>query len=172
MEIICLANSYKNHDRCIAGINLETGNWVRPVSDLDDGRIPLGNHRIMAENINILDVLEIPINDRRSGHEIENFHYHSDGSWQVVRKAEITELLSFREQALLYSEYQKSIPFSYFKRRSPVKTLQLIEVKQLECFQDERHKWRGIIHDNHYCVEDCYFSITDPFILALSLIHI
>jgi len=165
MEIICLANSYKNHGRCIAGIDLETGNWIRPVSDFDDGHIPLNNHRIMAEKIRILDVLKIPINDQISGHEIENFHYHSSGSWQVVRRAEVTDILRFREQTLLYPDFQKSIPFSYFEERSPVKTLQLIEVKQLEYFQDNRQKWRAIIHDSYYNIRDCYFSITDPFIL-------
>jgi hypothetical protein len=31
MRIICLANSYKHNDRCIAGVD-DTGRWVRPVS--------------------------------------------------------------------------------------------------------------------------------------------
>jgi len=29
--MVCLANSRKNGKRCIAGIDLDTGNWVRPV---------------------------------------------------------------------------------------------------------------------------------------------
>lgn len=40
IRIICLANSFKHTERCIAGIDLETGKCVRPVSDLDDGRVP------------------------------------------------------------------------------------------------------------------------------------
>ena len=39
-RIICLANSFKHTERCIAGIDLVTGKCVRPVSDLDDGRVP------------------------------------------------------------------------------------------------------------------------------------
>ncbi|EDZ93159.1 hypothetical protein AmaxDRAFT_4043, partial [Limnospira maxima CS-328] len=40
-KLICLANSRKNNDRCIAGIEISTGKWVRPVTRLDDGRIPV-----------------------------------------------------------------------------------------------------------------------------------
>ncbi len=165
MEIICLANSYKNGGRCIAGINRETGSWVRPISDLDDSRIPLDDHRIMAENIKILDVLEIPLDDQRRKYEIENCHYHAYRSWQVIRRAGVTDILHFREKILLHPDFQKSIPFSYFEEQSPVKTLQLIEVKQLKCFQDDQRKWRAMIHDSHYGVGDCTFSITDPLIL-------
>ncbi|MBD0345112.1 MAG: hypothetical protein ICV63_09890, partial [Coleofasciculus sp. Co-bin14] len=38
-QIICLANSWKHGDRCIAGINSLKGQWIRPVSHLPDGRI-------------------------------------------------------------------------------------------------------------------------------------
>ncbi|MFM1842573.1 MAG: hypothetical protein RLZZ490_1309 [Cyanobacteriota bacterium] len=162
MEIVCLANSYKYQARCIAGINLATKGWIRPISS-EDGSIPVA----IAEKINILDVVEIPISDQKSGHEIENFHYHHHPSWQVIRKADITEVLRFREQELLYSEYQKSIPFSYLQGRSPVRTLQLIEVKELECVANlyDPGKWRAIIHDSQFSLEACYLSITDPIAL-------
>lgn len=39
-QIICLANSWKRGDRCIAGINLLKAQWIRPVSSLPDGRVP------------------------------------------------------------------------------------------------------------------------------------
>jgi len=37
VELLCLANSDKHGNRCIAGLDLDTGNWIRPVSDSDDG---------------------------------------------------------------------------------------------------------------------------------------
>lgn len=39
VELLCLANSDKHGNRCIAGLDLDTGNWIRPVSDSDDGRL-------------------------------------------------------------------------------------------------------------------------------------
>jgi len=33
IPILCLANSIKNQARCLAGVRLDTGGWIRPVSD-------------------------------------------------------------------------------------------------------------------------------------------
>jgi len=39
-DIICLANSIKKHScRCVAGIDIETGEWIRPVSERDSGEL-------------------------------------------------------------------------------------------------------------------------------------
>ena len=43
-RIICLANSWKIQERCIAGIDIDTGKWVRPVCDSlypEDGKAPI-----------------------------------------------------------------------------------------------------------------------------------
>lgn len=39
MEIICLANSLKGNERCIAGINPKTRQWIRPISQTGEGAI-------------------------------------------------------------------------------------------------------------------------------------
>ena len=42
-RIICLENSWREDERCISGIDMNTGKWVRPVCDdlyPEDGRIP------------------------------------------------------------------------------------------------------------------------------------
>lgn len=33
VDMLCLANSEKNGERCVAGVRLDTGDWIRPVSD-------------------------------------------------------------------------------------------------------------------------------------------
>ncbi len=60
-RIICLANSWKRGDRCIAGINPTTGKWIRPVSDLSDGRVPKEMRSIDRLEPSLLDILEIPL---------------------------------------------------------------------------------------------------------------
>jgi len=40
MKLLVLANSYKLGNRCVAGIDLDTGKWVRPVSQSPGGAIP------------------------------------------------------------------------------------------------------------------------------------
>lgn len=60
-QIICLANSWKHGDRCIAGINSLKGQWIRPVSNLPDGRIPKETRNIGGTEPALLDILEIPL---------------------------------------------------------------------------------------------------------------
>jgi len=33
VDLICLANSHKWNFRCVAGLRVDGGGWVRPVSD-------------------------------------------------------------------------------------------------------------------------------------------
>ena len=165
MEIICLANSYKHQGRCIAGIDRESGQWFRPISELEDGRIPLDNNCIQTGEISILDILSIPIDsERKSGHETENIGY-KNLPWAIIGKAEVANLLQFCEGDLLYPDYGKSIPYEYLKSQAPVRTLQLIEVKSFCCLKNSRGKWRGIIADAQYDFADFDLSITDPIIL-------
>lgn len=172
MEIICLANSLKHQGRCIAGIDPTSGQWVRPVSYLDDGRIPLGNSSIPVEQISILDRVTIPIDryQKKHGYEVENIRYQNQ-LWQITGTASIVQLLRYRELSLLYPDYGKAIPFQFLKSIDPVRTLQLIEVTAFSCYKDDRHqgsqwsdrdKWRGIIRDSQYGLQTYHLSITDP----------
>jgi hypothetical protein len=74
-RIIVLANSLKHGDFCLAGIDLRTGRWVRPVTNLDDGRVRSSDIRTGMHPPRLLDILDIPITDpvfcRRltTGHE-------------------------------------------------------------------------------------------------------
>ena len=65
-RIICLANSEKLRERCIAGIDLDTGKWVRPVCDNlypEDGRVPKLIRLVEGREPELLDILEVPISD-------------------------------------------------------------------------------------------------------------
>jgi hypothetical protein len=38
-DILCLANSRKSGGRCVAGIRIDDGSWIRPVSDTENGEL-------------------------------------------------------------------------------------------------------------------------------------
>lgn len=161
MGVICLANSYKHQGRCIAGIDEQSGEWVRPISNLDDGRIPLNQ----AKNISILDIVDISLDYQiKAGHEIENVGYRNS-PWQITNKAEIADLLKYREDVLLHPEYGNAIPYKYLGRMSPTRTLQLIEVEELSIHTNSHSKWKAVIGDKKYGLASCELSITDPIIL-------
>jgi len=138
----------------------QSGRWIRPVSSFYDGRIPTENRHIPVHSIGLLDILQIPvcgINDR-VGYEIENVRY-ANSAWEIIGKAEIVDLLKYREVELLFPQYGKSIPYEYLQTRSPVRTLQLVEIKSFSCHLDSQGKWRGV-------VANMELSITDPMALA------
>ena len=64
--LIVLANSWKHHDYCIAGINPETGRWLRPVSDLNDGRIAKDAMQLDGYFPQLMDVIEISGSSERT----------------------------------------------------------------------------------------------------------
>jgi hypothetical protein len=84
-KIICLANSKKYGDRCVAGIEVKENEesfeivqnkgrakWIRPVSHSGYGEIPT----IIAQNIKLLDVIELEIKEYcPSGYQSENAYF-------------------------------------------------------------------------------------------------
>ena len=62
LEILCLANSRKLGGRCVAGVRLDTREWVRPVSSHPQGTLYAADYALDAgRDIDLLDVARIPI---------------------------------------------------------------------------------------------------------------
>ncbi len=84
-RIICLANSTRPGGRCIAGIDIETEEWVRPVSRSINRAITWDMRNIEGEEPQILDVIEIPLEDHGpdEGCQPEN-RLVKPGKWRKV----------------------------------------------------------------------------------------
>jgi len=75
VEMLCLANSAKHSGRCVAGVRLDTGAWVRPVSSAEDGPLtpPLCTLDA-AREVRSLDVVQIELaQPRPERHQPENW---------------------------------------------------------------------------------------------------
>lgn len=81
--ILCLANSHKYNERCIAGVELTKGEngyfsfvfsgsnvkWIRPISSCEHGELS----STQASRIKLLDIIEVDaIKDCPSGYQSEN----------------------------------------------------------------------------------------------------
>lgn len=92
IQLICLANSKKNSGRCIAGVAISgdlTGQWVRPISELHDGRLEL-QHYSLGNQIcpRIFDIIEIDLCAHKpKDYQPENWLISSDSSWKLVGRA-------------------------------------------------------------------------------------
>ncbi|NES17993.1 MAG: hypothetical protein F6K41_03480 [Symploca sp. SIO3E6] len=170
-KIICLSNSWKHHERCIAGIDLDTSKWIRPVCDAlypEDGRIPKKIRLVAGREPQLLDILAIPLSSigQDFGFECENLSVLA-GDWQCVGRVEpnavfkycgnFSEILHNRGKYVNPS-YLTSLPFP--KRR----TLQLVHVVNFSVEKGNSTGWRGIIQSAN-SPGLTYAKITDPVLI-------
>lgn len=106
VEIVCLANSTKNHGRCVAGrawnsTTKTAGDWLRPVS-------PRPTHEIVDSESqyyhdgngqpSVLDIVRIPLlKPTPAGHQTENHEIDVRYSWMRVGRMEWKDALKLVE---------------------------------------------------------------------------
>ena len=100
-NLIILAESAKFANYCVAGVDADTGEWIRPISEkpeledavpIDDLKYPDGSR------IELLDVVEIKFSDRAAKNPIqpENFFYNQKYFWQKVGRVTLQEVIDER----------------------------------------------------------------------------
>jgi hypothetical protein len=176
-RIICLANSWKRGERCIAGINELQGKWVRPISDLPDGQIPKEMRQIDRLEPALLDVLDIPLAKTGPdfGFESENLSI-LPGKWRQVGKVPPAYLLKYcNSQAYILHndlryvtvEYMQSLPKCDRLTLQLVKAVRFTVKKLIQRFEGG-NKWEGSIVTKYN--QRLTATITDPvFIRKLEL---
>lgn len=176
-QIICLANSWKRGDRCIAGINSLKGQWIRPVSSLPDGRIPKEMRLIGGTEPALLDILEIPLAKTGPdfGFECENLSV-LPGKWERVGKVPPAYLNKYcsNEEYILHNEqryvtvsYLQSLPMPQRLSLQLVKAVKL-SVRTVSQRFESSSKWEGSLVTT--TGQQITATITDPvFIRRLEL---
>jgi hypothetical protein len=167
-RIVVLANSWKHHDWCLAGIDLETGRWVRPVTDLDDGRVPVNSMKLGGYFPQMLDVLEIPLDSTGPdfGFESENRSI-LPGLWYLSGKMMPGDIEKYASQScyVLHNRKKYVTPTALLQKPFEKRvTLQLIRVDNFEVRdarkeQMDKPNWKGIILSGKWKLE---VKITDP----------
>ncbi|NBD18511.1 MAG: hypothetical protein GVY04_20980 [Cyanobacteria bacterium] len=148
-RIVCLANSWKLEERCIAGIDINSGRWVRPVCDSlypQDGRVPKFVRTVESREPELLDILQIPLAETGCdfSFECENLSVMS-GKWKIEGKLQPDQLIAYcrdfphilhNSSKYVNPSYLKTLPFH--QRR----TLQLVQTSSLSVTQ-KNSGWRG-----------------------------
>ena len=96
-QIVCLANSRKMSEHCIAGIevvNGRFGRWIRPVSDRPGGAISHGEQMCADWGASeLLDVLEIDFSKPLpESHQSENVLINPGAKWRKVGRMPVSAL--------------------------------------------------------------------------------
>jgi len=86
VDILCLANSEKHGQRCLAGVRIDTGGWIRPVST--EGGGALFEDQYTAECGKVAQ----PLDSVRIRFDQYSPKYHQPENW-LISKQESLELL-------------------------------------------------------------------------------
>ena len=149
-KLIILAESAKYNNFCVAGIDIDTGEWIRPISEkaeleeavpLEDLKYPDGSR------VELLDVAEIKFFDRAVNNPIqpENFFYNEKYFWQKVGRVTLPELINkrgFDERDKIFYNDERSIFGADVEKISARESLLLLLVENLfiSVEEDKDHK--------------------------------
>lgn len=171
-KIVCLANSWKNRERCLAGIDLDSEKWVRPVCDRDerysnDGRIPRSVRLLEGREPELLDIIEIPLSHTGNnfGFECENLSILS-GPWRYLGKAQAASLIKYCSgfKHILHNS-EKAVSPDYLRSRPSVqrRSLQLVQVNDFSVAKNKGGSgWRGTFSSHGARLVNA--KITDPIL--------
>lgn len=101
VDMLCLANSWKSGGRCVAGIRLDDGSWIRPVSETQDGELSEGQCTLdTGRPVKPLDVVRVYVEgaDPRP-HQPENWIV-TDRQWRLRRQLSLAEAKATLKQAM------------------------------------------------------------------------
>lgn len=173
VRFVCLANSYKEGGRCVAGIMLDRFNnpiiendlptWIRPVSNTGHGEI----HKELVSHIHLLDILETEISEFvDAGYQSENAIFLDD-SIQVIGAFDIPKLYSLCEKRrTLFGNTAKAINIKYINRLDHSLTLvRVTDFEVLEIPPDANHARKQIRLSFIYNGNEYNFPVTDPVFL-------
>jgi hypothetical protein len=166
MKLVCLANSRKNSNRCIAGMD-NRGVWFRPVSDLEDGSITFPMRQIDGGEPELLDILCIPLTEKcpDHGHQPEN-RLIGRGPWKRIGKLAKDKLIKFCERRdVLLHNVSDRVPVSYIRELHMTErySLQLIHVRDARFFMAKSFKGNPQCRSSFSYDDNRYdLVVTDP----------
>lgn len=188
MRLLCLANSIRERGRCVAGIDLATSRWVRPIhadgSPFTDRETSVGGRLLQ-----LLEVVDVAVNESASPGRFQRENHHLRAQAPASNRFDalvdrIHSLLNppllFRavgrytaEQCLPFCDASEPllhsttdwVPTSHFERRdvSAWKSLQLIRCTDVAFDPNPRNPRRWQVTFTFGRSRDRYcLKLTDP----------
>jgi hypothetical protein len=172
-KFICLANSFKEGGRCLAGIELDESNnpviingrpkWVRPVCETPHGEVP----NQIAEPFQILNIIQLEvIANRPQGYQAENITFR-ENSMRSIGNFNSNQLANLCDnRRLIFGNKGKAVPQESIINLNH--SLLLVSTSEFEITQriyedrPSRPKTRLIFKYNGNQYD---FPITDPVFL-------
>ena len=147
--VLCLANSKKLNERCVAGIDVRSGEWVRPVSRSGNyGAVPFRERQVGDAEPQLLDLIEMDL--AYAGPTGFDYCYARENRWieptpwRRIARASPSDLARYccTEDVILHSRGKFTRPdVVEAKPLAARRTLELRRVNQLKT-RLEGSQWR------------------------------
>jgi len=166
VKLVCLANSWRPGGRCVAGIDLDTGQWIRPVPNsggaIPESAIHFGNHELAPLDVIELDVTQ-PVSTTK--YQREN-RVIASRPWKLLGVLKPADLLKYCDtsRSILHNSQKVVRPLT-LETLPPAqwKSLELREVTTASFSHDPR-KNRWLVDFSTMGRLSTHFSLpmTDP----------
>jgi hypothetical protein len=164
-RMICLANSWRPDGRCVAGIDIGTGKWVRPVPATGDA-IPEQRLYLKGRFLSLLDVVEINLTRPKeiSRYQRENLVI-ANWNWAIVGSVQTSDVIQYCDETtpILHNNGDRVPPYA-LDQLPPEQwnSLQLIRPRNLDFERDstDQHRWHARFRDRSGC--EYLLRLTDP----------
>lgn len=101
-NLIILANSRKMRNRCIVGIDAETGEWVRPCFGEGKEGIPWDVRQIDGTEPGLLDIIAIPLANHGPHRDIQPENCALlKGEWKRIGRATTKQIVKYCQRGSL-----------------------------------------------------------------------
>ena len=170
-RIVCLANSYKHDNRCVAGISLVTKHWVRLIGNTVPGCLTRTEARYQdGTDASILDVFEVELGEECSSNSHPEDVLISGNAWQFLRrfdqKSDARLLSSSANKGpTLLNGYGDRVYCRKFDHKPLENSLELIRPEDLWWWIREdkgKRKNRAIFRFGHVSRTRYDLPVTDP----------
>lgn len=145
IELLCLASSYKPGGRCVAGIDLATSEWIRPVSMRDSGTIEYSTYHLAQAGraIRPLDQVRMVLNTPRPEPEQpENWEIGGEpwelmDTWTVAEARDVLRSLT-SNHPMLFGSSGAGLAVSELPATGVAESLSIIAVDSPELYVNRR----------------------------------
>lgn len=166
-HIVCLANSWREGGRCVAGVTLGS-EWVRPVSATGGALKEADCLLDTGVSPKLLDVIEIPLGQTCPTQAQPENRYVEQGAWRFVRHLQgrpAMNLLTGLEQSddLLFGSSGDSIEAADLDNAPSSSSLTIVQPVSVRWYvrarPGSRPQTRGVFSLQHTMYD---LSLTDP----------
>jgi len=133
LDLICLANSSKHGSRCLAGLRVDGGGWVRPVSNQEHGELRWDQYHLPdLTEPKLFDVIRVGLSrPEPTPHQPENWLI-DNSAWDLLERPAAADragvvAASVSRDSQLFGDMRPSAPQAQFRNRPARESLVLVE---------------------------------------------